>query len=304
MDRRNIGHTDLEVSTLAFGAMSLDTSQATASMALLRKAFDGGINYFDTADMYDKGNNEHLVGEGIRPFRKDVILATKVGNCWREDGSGWDWKASKSYILSQVDQSLRRLKTDYIDLYQLHGGTNEDDHEGIVEAFEELVQQGKIRYYGISSIRPNVFLPYAQTSTICSNMMQFSLLDRRPVPYLDQLQELQVSVVARGALAQGLLVDKSAKDYLIYSEQEVQRVQSQLSAFANEHGWTNYQVALGYVLSHQAVASAVIGVRNEQQLNDFLRAYRAIPSFDEMQKKALGELVEGFSSIAYDSHLY
>jgi aryl-alcohol dehydrogenase-like predicted oxidoreductase len=87
---------------------------------------------------------------------KKVIIATKVGNQWRADGSGWDWNPNKDYIISAVEQSLKRLQTDYIDLYQLHGGTMEDPIDETIEAFEQLQKQGKIRYYGISSIRPTV----------------------------------------------------------------------------------------------------------------------------------------------------
>ena len=131
------------------------------------------------ADLYDKGENEKLIGAALKEKRKDVIIATKVGNQWRADGSGWDWNPRKEYILSCVEGSLQRLNIDYIDLYQLHGGTIQDPIDETIEAFELLVQQGKIRYYGISSIRPNVIREYVKRSNIVSVMMQYSLLDRR-----------------------------------------------------------------------------------------------------------------------------
>src|SRR5690606_8442573 len=168
-----LGKSDLYVSPVGFGCMSLSENHS-ANKELLLKAVDGGINFFDTADLYQKGLNELLVGDALRPVRKKVIIATKVGNQWRPDGSGWDWNPSKEYILKSVELSLRRLKTDYIDLYQLHGGTIEDPIDETISAFELLKQQGKIRWYGISSIRPNVIREYVKRSGIVSVMMQYS----------------------------------------------------------------------------------------------------------------------------------
>ena len=95
--------------------------------------------FFDTADLYDKGVNEEIVGEVLKEKRQDVIIATKVGNQWRDDGSGWEWNPTKSYIKSAVHQSLRRLQTDYIDLYQLHGGTIDDPMDETIQAFGEEI---------------------------------------------------------------------------------------------------------------------------------------------------------------------
>ena len=116
----------------------------------------------DTADLYDFGTNEEIVGEAIKNRRQDLILATKGGNRFEKGKPGWDWDPSKAYIKEAVKQSLKRLQTDYIDLYQLHGGTIDDPIDETIEAFEELVEEGVIRYYGISSIRPNVIKEYAK----------------------------------------------------------------------------------------------------------------------------------------------
>src|SRR5690606_39230056 len=189
----------------------------------------------DTANLYDKGENEQLIGRLPKPVRDKVIFATKVGNQWREDGSGWDWNPRKSYILSAVEKSLSRLNTDYIDLYQLHGGTIEDPIEETIEAFEQLVQEGKIRYYGISSIRPNVIRKYAALSNIQSVMIQYSVLDRRPEEEMLQLLEQHhISIVARGVLAQGLLVDKPAKDYQGHTAAGVAQVQQTMNSLLQE----------------------------------------------------------------------
>src|ERR1700733_3678310 len=155
MEYSFLGKSDLKISRIGFGCMSLDPKDSNA-VKILHRALDAGINYFDTADLYNKGENETMLGKAFQDVRHKLILATKVGNQWRDDGSGWDWNPSKKYILSAVDQSLKRLQTDHIDLYQLHGGTLEDPIDEIIETFELLKQQGKILYYGISSLRPNV----------------------------------------------------------------------------------------------------------------------------------------------------
>lgn len=123
MEYKQLGKSDLHISRIGFGCMSLKNNYAE-NEKLLHEAVCLGINYFDTADLYDKGLNEEQVGRALRQVRDKVIIATKVGNHLRADGSGWDWNASKEYILQSVEGSLTRLQTDCIDLYQLHGGIN------------------------------------------------------------------------------------------------------------------------------------------------------------------------------------
>ncbi|HEY6899618.1 MAG TPA: aldo/keto reductase, partial [Puia sp.] len=143
MNYSQLGTSDLRISRIGFGCMSLGDEREAAG--LIHRAIEGGINFFDTADLYDKGVNEEMVGRILRDRRGEVLIATKVGNQWREDGSGWDWNPRKEYILKAVEESLRRLQTDRIDLYQLHGGTLEDPIDETIEAFELLQRQGKIR---------------------------------------------------------------------------------------------------------------------------------------------------------------
>jgi aryl-alcohol dehydrogenase-like predicted oxidoreductase len=237
---------------------------------VLQSAYDNGINFFDTADLYQKGFNEETVGLALKEVRKNVQIATKVGNQLRKDGSGWDWNPTKKYILEAVEKSLLRLQTDYIDLYQLHGGTIDDPMDETIEAFELLKKSGKIRYYGISSIRPNVIREYVKRSGIVSVMMQYSLLDRRPEEEcLDLLHKHNVGILARGSLASGLLVNKSAKPYLNYSATEVEKISSAVSQIADTNR-TKTEIALQYVMNHKAVSCAVVGIRTMHQLQDIL----------------------------------
>ncbi|WP_018627757.1 aldo/keto reductase [Niabella aurantiaca] len=271
MEYRVLGATGYRVSALGFGCMSLAGNTKAESMQLIQEAVDRGINFFDTADLYEKGENEKLVGQALKPVRKKIFLATKAGNQWRADGTGWDWNPRRDYILACAEKSLKRLQTDYIDLYQLHGGTIEDNIADTIEAFETLKQQGKIRHYGISSIRPNVIREYVKRSSIESVMMQYSLLDRRPEEtVLPLLKEHNKGVLVRGALAQGLLIDKPSKEYLGYREEEVKRLHEAIRSLTDRY--TPQQIALQYVLRHPAVTSVAAGVRTLQQLEELLAA--------------------------------
>jgi aryl-alcohol dehydrogenase-like predicted oxidoreductase len=269
MEYRILGESDLKISRIGFGCMSLDPQDPNGEN-ILHKALEGGINYFDTANMYHKGLNESMLGRAFHGKRNKLILATKVGNQWRTDGSGWDWNPSKKYIISAIELSLERLQTDYIDLFQLHGGTIEDPIDDVIEAFELLKAAGKIRYYGISSIRPNVIREYVKRSSIVSVMMQYSLLDRRPEEdILTLLKENQVGVLARGSIAKGLLVSKPAEHFLNYSTEQVAKAATSVKSVSGSM-FTPLETAIHFVLKNPAVSSAVIGIRTEAQLKEAL----------------------------------
>ncbi len=283
MQYRLLGKSTLSLSRIGFGGMSLGENYSD-NERLLHAAIDLGINFFDTADLYTRGQNEISIGRALKEKRDKLIIATKVGNQLKEDGSGWVWNPKKEYILSAVNHSLQRLQTDYIDLYQLHGGTMDDNIDDAIEAFEILQQQGKIRHYGISSIRPNVIRAYACRSQISSIMMQYSLLDRRPEEScLALLEDKNIGVLARGALAGGLLVDKPAKTYLNYSETAVQNAAAAITAVSAGKK-TNTVTALQFVLQQPAITSAVVGIRTLQQLQAAVQAVDATPLEDQQMK--------------------
>jgi aryl-alcohol dehydrogenase-like predicted oxidoreductase len=292
---QRLGTSALHISRIGFGCMSLPNDRS--SEHILFEACERGINFFDTADLYQNGTNEILVGKTLSSKRSNIIIATKGGNQWLPDGSGWKWNASPDYLRKCVEQSLMRLGTDYIDLYQLHGGTMEDPAEEIIELFDALVQEGKIRYYGISSIRPNVISRWVRSSKMVSVMMQYSLLDRRPEEQcFPWLQKHSVGVLARGSLAQGLLTGKPAKKYLGHSEENVQEIAGKLKTLSSpdrpETG------ALGFVLQHPAVSAAIVGIRTQQQLEQALQSVNALPL-----SKDKYERIEAISSPNYyDQH--
>ncbi|WP_428236330.1 aldo/keto reductase [Gracilimonas sp.] len=294
MQYNRLGNSDLEVSEVSFGCMSLEVeNNSESASSLLREAYNKGINFFDTADLYNHGLNEEVVGKALKPFRDEVIISTKVGNVWDEDGSGWEWNPTKEYILTGVNESLRRLQTEYIDLYMLHGGTVDDPIDEIIEAFERLKHQGKIRAYGISSIRPNTIREYAERSDMDCVMMQYSLLDRRPEEKsLDLLAENDISVITRGTLGKGMLIDKPARDYLGHSTEEVKELQRAANNTGNP-----ISAAVQFVLDHSAVASAVLGIRTKHQLEEITHSMKSPVSSEE-----LDNLRSILSPKKYDQH--
>lgn len=274
MRTNQLGSSELYVSEIGLGCMSLGTDEGQA-VKLIHEALDRGVNFLDTADLYDEGRNEELVGQAVQGRREDVIIATKVGNRRVPGQEGWVWDPSKEYIKSAVKDSLRRLGTDYIDLYQLHGGTLDDPIDETIEAFEELKREGWIRYYGISSIRPNVIREYVAKSNIVSVMSQYSILDRRPEEaVLDLLAENGISVIARGPVARGILSDrgqaKAEKGYLDYSKNELLDVLKELEEVGGDTDLSH--LAIRYALAHAAVACTIPGASSLEQLRHNLAA--------------------------------
>ena len=312
-----LGQSTLRISVVGFGCMSLGEGAQEAER-LIHRAVEGGINFFDTADLYENGLNEERVGRILRGKRDRVVLATKVGNQWRADGSGWDWNPRKAYIIRAVEDSLTRLQTDRIDLYQLHGGTLDDPIDETIGAFELLQQQGKILYYGISSIRPNVIREYVRRSHIVSVMMQYSLADRRPEEdCLSGLKAAGIGVLARGVVMKGLLAGKAPVTYLGHTAVEMEAAavavrdvavkRTAAAGSGREAGNAGSMkdgplspagVAVRWVLDHPAVTSAVVGLRTPEQLEAVIGAADA----DGLTAEEAGLLNKALKGKRYEEH--
>lgn len=290
MKINQLGTSELMVSEIGLGCMSLGTEERHA-VALIHEALDRGVNLIDTADLYDDGRNETFVGKAIQGRRDRVVLATKVGNRRFPGQTGLVWDPSREHILSAVKLSLRRLGTDYIDLYQLHGGTIEDPIDETIEAFEELKREGLIRDYGISSIRPNVIREYVSRSSIVSVMNQISILDRRAEEeVLPLLQERGIGVIARGPVASGALADnrEPAKPVLNYGLEELRAIRERLQPLTNEERSLS-QLAIRYSLSHPAVAAVIPGASTREQLLQNISA-AAVPPLKDEEIQAIREI--------------
>ena len=278
LKKNRVGKSNIYVSVLSLGCMSLGTDEHRAK-EIIDIALDKGINHLDTADLYDFGKNEQIIGEAIKRRRDQVILTTKVGNHFDRSGQkkDWFWDPSKRYIESALKESLQRLQTDYIDIYLLHGGTIEDPIDEVIETFERMKEAGYIRTYGISSIRPNVMKEYVRKSNIDVVMMQYNMLDRRPEEWLSYLSEHDISVFARGPLAKGMLTEqaltyiseKGADGYLEYDFEQLKQTILRLQTMNPSLS----KLAFQYLMYHSTVASIVFGASSKDQLIENIHSY-------------------------------
>ncbi len=302
MKFRQFGRTTMNVSELGLGTMSLPTERNEVER-VIDTALDAGMNYIDTADLYDFGQNEEVVGAVIRKKRNDIFLATKVGNKMNPTERTWTWDPSRKHIMEGVKESLRRLGTDYIDLYQLHGGTIEDNTEETIDAFEQLKKEGIIRAYGISSIRPNVIHRFLETSAIDSIMMQYSPLDRQPENYFPMIAKKGVSVITRGSVAKGLLTkqmrqkQQKLQTFASFNEAELNEALDIIEAIHEN----TQALALRFILEERPVTTALVGSRTAAQLEETLRAYEESQTDDIQQ--AVRYLRIALPRHEYENHL-
>ncbi|HBQ76111.1 MAG TPA: aldo/keto reductase, partial [Exiguobacterium sp.] len=197
--------------SLGLGTMTILKRGQEEATAILRTALDAGITHFDTADVYANGAVESIIGQTFsQEDRSRLFLASKGGNRMNATGTGWTWDPSYDYLKQACLESLNRLETPYLDLYYVHGGTIDDDIDASIRAMEDLKAEGKIKEYGLSSLRPNVIEYWLEHSNFSYLMTPYSLLDRRIEELLPRLKEKNIQVVARGPLAKGLLTHESA----------------------------------------------------------------------------------------------
>lgn len=300
--QKNILKSGIEISELGLGCMSLGTDYKKAQ-PIIESAIDNGITYFDTADIYDQGVNEEIVGKALKKYqnRDDIVIGTKVGNRLTDDGH-MTWDPSKKHIKESVKGSLKRLGLNHLDLYQLHGGTIDDPLDETIGAFDELKQEGYIRAYGISSIRPNVIDYYLKNSQIETLMSQFNLIDNRPESLINDVHDKQVKILARGPVFKGLLTSKSVdvidekfeNGVLDYTQDElgstiasIKELESNLTA-----------LSFKYLTSHDAMGSIIVGASNVEQLEENVRNYYKEISLDQI-KSARNRVKD----IEYTQHL-
>ncbi|EGG61882.1 aldo/keto reductase [Staphylococcus epidermidis] len=300
--QKNILKSGIEISELGLGCMSLGTDYKKAQ-PIIESAIDNGITYFDTADIYDQGVNEEIVGKALKKYqnRDDIVIGTKVGNRLTDDGH-MTWDPSKKHIKESVKGSLKRLELNHLDLYQLHGGTIDDPLDETISAFDELKQEGYIRAYGISSIRPNVIDYYLKNSQIETLMSQFNLIDNRPESLINDVHDKQVKILARGPVFKGLLTSKSVdvidekfkNGVLDYTQDElgstiasIKELESNLTA-----------LSFKYLTSHDAMGSIIVGASSVEQLEENVRNYYKEISLDQI-KSARNRVKD----IEYTQHL-
>ncbi len=275
-------------SSVATGAIS-ERSQWDTGKATVQKALELGINFFDTAQAYGFGLAERMLGEALKPYlkgpREDIVLATKGG--LRMEGEKLLRDASALWIRQGVEQSLRNLGVDYIDLYQIHWPDPNTPIEETASALDQLVHEGKIRYVGVSNYNVEQMKAFEQTRKLDALQPPYSLF-RRDIEQdiLPYTQKHGIGVLIYGPLAHGLLAgaftpqttfaadDWRNKSEIFHGEifQRNLAVVEQLKHLAEQEGMTVAQLAIAWVLAQPAIDVAIVGARNPEQLEQTAQA--------------------------------
>ncbi len=297
---------ELEVSVIGYGAWGIGgapfwrTEGDKKSIASIKKSFDLGINFFDTAPVYGFGHSEELIGKALKPVRDKVILATKCGLRWdKESLSSLRKDASRKSILEEVDLSLKRLDTDRIDLYQVHWPDVETTQQETMEALLEIQEQGKIRCIGVSNYSAAQIKECLKYGKIVSLQPEYSLLAREIEKEAAPLcVENGIGIVAYSPLSSGVLTGKYDKDTkfkdwrskgiigTFTGEGFVENISKvdQLKEIASEEGKTCGQIAINWVLRQPGLATALVGVKNSAQVEENLKAIGWQPSIGNDKK--------------------
>lgn len=285
MKYEKFGKTDMEVSTIClgtwvFGGDCWGEACDEESVEVVKEAVDKGINFIDTAPIYGSGRSEEIVGKGIKGKRDSLFIATKCG--LKMKGKGIEVDLSPSFVREEVEESLKRLGTEVIDLYQCHWPDEKTPFEETFGELNKLKEEGKIKYIGVSNFSEEQTLKALKYSEVVSNQVQYSLLDRRIEESLMPLsKEKEVAILPYGALGGGILTGKykepplvkkgDVKDffYQYYKEpywSKAKRLVSILEEIASSHSVPTSHVAINWVLSHSEVPSCIAGCRNARQL--------------------------------------
>jgi aryl-alcohol dehydrogenase-like predicted oxidoreductase len=300
MKYRRLGRTGLLVSEVCMGTMTFGgTTDEDEAKKMFALCLDSGINFFDTADVYTRSNSEQILGRLIEGRREDLVIATKVFNPMGRGPN--DMGLSRKHILRACDDSLRRMKTDYIDLYQVHGDDRGTPFEETLSALDHLVRQGKVRYIGASNYsawRLTEALWVSETRGYArydSLQPLYNLVERGlDAEMLPMCRDKGVGVIVWSPLAGGWLTGKyrgeTPKDARLNEAglpigmtgtPDREKVLDALLAMSKEIGKSPAQVALRWVMDQEGITSAIIGARNVAQLQDNLAATKVTLTKDQ-----------------------
>lgn len=300
----SLGNSGLKVSRLCLGTMTFgNQADPATAFAILDKAFDNGIRFIDTADMYplgsswtEHGSTEHIIGQWLKGRRQDIVLASK---CFGQMGPGPnDQGLSRKHIMHAVDESLRRLKTDYLDLYQAHQYDSTTPVEETLRAFDDLVRQGKVRYIGVSNWRTWQLANGVRAAALAGlypivsvqpryNLL-FRMIEDELVPFC---QSNGIGLITYNPLAGGLLTGRYRDGQEIqpgtrfglasgagkmYQERYWTKAHfsavDTFRAFCADRGWPMAATAVAWVLAQPGITSAIVGASRPEQLQGSLEA--------------------------------
>jgi aryl-alcohol dehydrogenase-like predicted oxidoreductase len=315
MQYKTLGDSGLLVSTLCLGTMTFGSGKGfykvigaidqAGAEELVKASFERGVNFFDTANVYSEGDSETILGQSFKNLgiaRKDLVIATKV---YFRAGTGRnDMGASRGHIMDSVEGSLRRLQTDHIDLYQIHGNDLITPVDETLRALDTLVSQGKVRYIGVSNWQAWKIAKALGISDL-RNLARFVTLqayysiasrdlEREIVPFLEAEK---IGLLVWSPLAGGLLSGKfsresqkpegarrSAFDIPIVDKERAWKVLEAMAPIAKAHGCSPARIALAWLLAKPVVTSVIIGVKRVEQLHDNLTAVELKLGDDEIRQ--------------------
>ncbi|HEU0228030.1 MAG TPA: aldo/keto reductase [Arachidicoccus soli] len=285
MEKRILGNSGLEVSALGMGCMGLSFAYGPAmdkqeGIKLIREAFEQGITFFDTAEAYGIANEE-LVGEALAPFRKEVVIATKFGFKNGEAIQGQDSRPER--IRAVAEESLRRMKTDVIDLFYQHRVDANVPIEDVAGAVKDLIQEGKVKHFGMSEAGVESIRKAHAVQPVTALQSEYSIWWREPEKeVLSTLEELGIGFVPFSPLGRGFLTGKINADTKFdssdfrntlprFSEENRKANQALidlLSLIAKEKNATNAQIALGWLLAQKSWIVPIPGTTKSQRLRE------------------------------------
>ncbi len=295
MQYRTLGTTGMAVSEFGLGTMVLGAwgnSDHDESIRIIHAALDAGINFVDTADVYAQGESEEIVGKALKGRRDDVVLATKF---WNPMGPGPNERgASRHWIVRAVEDSLRRLRTDYIDLYQMHQPDPRTPIEETLRALDDLVRQGKVRYIGCSNFPAWQVTEAQWTAKTCglnafvSCQDEYSLVFRKQeAELMPAMRKLGLGLLPFFPLASGLLTGKYRRNVSLPSGTRLANTQrladryltdrnwaiaEKLGDFVEARGHTMLELAFSWLLAQSPVSSVIAGATRPEQLEQNVKA--------------------------------
>jgi aryl-alcohol dehydrogenase (NADP+) len=319
MEYVNLGSTGLKVSRICLGTMTYGSKkwrewilEEEEARPFYRRAIEAGINFFDTADVYSLGVSEEITGRALKeygPSRDKVVIATKVFNAMGDDPN--QSGLSRKHILHAIDDSLRRLQTDYVDLYQIHRFDPHTPIEETLEALDQVVRSGKALYIGASSMAAWQFLKMLNTSDLMGLSRFVTMQNHYNLVYREEEREMiplcldeGVGVIPWSPLARGFLAGNRHAEtrgetiraktdgfaQRLYYRPSDFTVVDRLTEIAKNRGIQNAQVALAWILTKPGVSSPIIGASKLPQLDQAIAALEV--HLDESEIKALEEPYE------------
>ncbi len=297
MQTRKLGNSELNLTVIGFGTWAIGggdwaygwgAQDDKQSVAAIQKAVELGINWIDTAAIYGLGHAEKIVGEAVRACSTKPLIATKCGLTWNSKKKIKP-RLKKESVTAEVEDSLKRLDLDTIDLYQIHWPNPEPEIEEAWETIARLIEQGKIRYAGVSNFNVEQLKRAQKIHPVTSLQPPYSMIKRKiEKEVLPYCSEQNIGIVAYSPMQKGILTDKFTREFVDHLPSDDHRVYDnefkeprlslnihlveQLKNIAKNYEASVAQLALAWVLVHPEITSAIVGTRKPEQIEDTVKA--------------------------------